>query len=174
MVYAAVETGTGLWAASVLVDGRHFPPALAGLAMSFFYGSIMGGRFLTGAIASRLGNRSLVRFGTGIALVGGILFALAGFLPGLPALSILGLALLGLGCAPIYPCLMHETPRRYDRETARVVVGRQVAFAYIGGALVPPAFGLLAAAAGLEAVMPAVIAAALLLFGLTELLNSRT
>lgn len=170
-VYAAVETGTGLWAASVLVGARNMGAAQAGFAMSVFYGSIMAGRFLTGLIAGRLGNRRMVRMGLCLSFAGALVFILAG---ASPELSMLGLGLIGLGCAPVYPCLMHETPRRYNAETTRKVVGRQVAFAYIGGAIVPPAFGLIAGHVGLEAVMPGVAISALLLLGLSELLNRVT
>ena len=84
------------------------------------------------------------------------------------------LVLLGLGCAPVYPALMHETPRRYDPETARTVVGRQVAFAYIGGAIVPPLFGLMAAHIGLWVIMPGVAISAALMLALSEILNRAT
>jgi fucose permease len=156
------------------VEERGLSPAAAGLSMSCFFGAIMAGRFLTGAIAERAGNRRMVRLGLGVAIAGAALFGMAAFAKAPAALSVAGLLLLGLGCAPIYPCLMHETPRRYDEATARSVVGRQVAFAYVGGALVPAAYGLLASRAGLEAVTIGVGAAALILLGLSELLNSAT
>lgn len=82
--------------------------------------------------------------------------------------------LLGLGCAPIYPSLMHETARRFDADTARIVIGRQVGFAYVGGAAGPAAMGLLAAAAGPAAIMPVVFLAVVLLLVLSEVLNSMT
>jgi fucose permease len=168
LVYTSVETGTGIWAASILVGSRGMDAARASLAMSVFYGSIMAGRFLTGIIAEKAGNRRMVRLGLIVATAGSLVFIAAGKSP---ELSILGLGLLGLGCAPVYPCLMHETPRRYDEETTRKVVGRQVSFAYLGAALVPPAYGILAGQVGLEAIMPVVATGALLLLGLSELLN---
>jgi fucose permease len=169
--YAAVEVGTGLWAATVLVETRGLQAAQAGFLVSSYYGAIMAGRILTGLVADRLGNRRMARAGLVLAILGAILFSIAA-LP-LP-LTVLGLALLGLGCAPVYPCLMHETPRRFDAETARLVVGRQVAFAYVGAAIVPAAFGLLGAALGPGVIMPAVALAALILLGLTEALNAVT
>lgn len=167
-VYAAVEVGTGLWAATILVEGRGLDAAKAGLVVAAYYGSIMGGRVLSGFIADRVGNRPMVRGGIILALSGAILFAI----PGLPLLfAVLGLALLGLGCAPIYPCLMHETPRRFAPELARKVVGRQVAFAYVGGAILPAAFGFLGSWAGAVAIMPAVALALLCMLALSETLN---
>jgi fucose permease len=119
LVYSAIEVGTGLWTASVLVESRGMAQATAGIFVSFFYGSIMAGRFLTGLIAEKAGNRNLVRAGLLIAFSGAILFSLSG---AVAPLTLAALILIGLGCAPIYPSLMHETPRRYDPETARAVV----------------------------------------------------
>jgi len=125
-------------------------------------------RLLAARTTSQLGD------GLFLATAGAALFWAAGIAPRPAALSAAGLVLLGLGCAPVYPCLMHETPRRFDERTVRRVVGRQVAFAYIGAALVPPAYGLLASRVGLEAIPLGVGLAALLLLGLSELLNSKT
>ena len=171
LVYATIEVGTGLWAASVLVDERHVSAPTAGLWVSCFYGAIMAGRFGTGLIAARMGNRRLVRYGLVMAMLGAALFSVSG-LP--PSLSLAGLMLLGLGCAPIYPSLMHETARRFDADTARIVIGRQEGFAYVGGAAGPAAMGLLAAAAGPAAIMPVVFLAVVLLLVLSEVLNSMT
>ena len=161
LVYATIEVGTGLWAASILIDQRGLVASTAGWWVACFFGAIMVGRFALGFVSVRLGNRRLVRVGLCVALAGAIVFAV----PGLPGpLSLAGLVLLGLGGAPVYPALMHETTRRFDAQTARTVVGRQVAFSYIGGACGPAALGLLGATAGLVAIMPAIVLAVLLLF----------
>ncbi len=171
LVYATVEVGTGLWAASILVDGRHMDAPAAGLWVSCFFGAIMAGRFAVGLVAVRLGNRRLVRIGLVMAGAGALLFSL----DGVPApLSLAGLLLLGLGCAPVYPSLMHETMRRFDAGMARKVVGRQVAFAYVGGAVGPASLGLLGAQWGLAAIMPAVLVAVVLLLLLSALLDRVT
>lgn len=171
LAYAAVEISTGLWAGSLLVDGRGLEAKTAALWVSCFFGAIMLGRFATGLLTLRLGNRQLVRLGIAVAVVGAALFAGSA----LPApLSLAGLVLLGLGCAPIYPCLMHETARRFEPVTAAKVISRQVGFAYVGAATVPAALGYLATAAGLGAIMPAVLAALLLLLLMSEVLNRIT
>ena len=171
LAYAAVEISTGLWAGSLLVDGRGLDAKTAALWVSCFFGAIMLGRFATGLLTLRLGNRQLVRLGIAVASVGAALFASKA----LPApLSLAGLVLLGLGCAPIYPCLMHETARRFEPVTAAKVISRQVGFAYVGAAIVPAALGYLATAAGLGAIMPAVLAALLLLLLMSEVLNRIT
>jgi fucose permease len=171
LAYAAVEISIGLWAGSLLVDGRGLDAKTAALWVSCFFGAIMLGRFATGLLTLRLGNRQLVRLGIAVASVGAALFASNA----LPApLSLAGLVLLGLGCAPIYPCLMHETARRFEPVTAAKVISRQVGFAYVGAAIVPAALGYLATAAGLGAIMPALLAALLLLLLMSEALNRIT
>lgn len=149
-LYVAVEMGTGLWAASVLIESRHFAAETAGMAVTCYYGAIMGGRMLVGLVSDRLGNRRLIYLGLGIAGVGVALLTVSGF----AALNVAGLLLLGLGCAPIYPGLMHETPRRFDPATAQRVIGWQVGTAYVGAMVMPGAFGVLAAHWGLEAIFP--------------------
>ena len=171
LVYATIEVGTGLWAASILVDGRGMAPSEAGVWVAGFFGAIMAGRFAIGLVAVRLGNRALVRAGILIAFVGASLVAIRG-VPG--AVALVGLVLLGLGCAPIYPSLMHEATRRFDADTARRVIGRQVAFAYVGCALGPAALGLLGAQLGLWAIMPAVCLALLALLWMTARLDRVT
>lgn len=171
LVYATIEVGTGLWAASILVDGRGMAPADAGIWVAGFFGAIMAGRFAIGLVAVRLGNRALVRAGILTALVGASLVAIRGVPNGV---ALVGLVLLGLGCAPIYPSLMHEATRRFDADTARRVIGRQVAFAYVGCALGPAALGLLGAHLGLWAIMPAVCLGLLVLLWMTSQLDRVT
>ncbi len=171
LAYAAVEISMGLWAGSLLVDGRGLDAKTASIWVSCFFGAIMLGRFATGLLTLRLGNRPLVRLGIAVASVGAVLFGLGELSA---PLSLAGLILLGLGCAPIYPCLMHETARRFDADTAAKVIARQVGFAYVGAAVIPAGLGYLAATAGLGAIMPAVLAALLILLLMSEALNRIT
>jgi len=171
LVYTTIEVGTGLWTASILVDSRGKDLATAGFWVSCFFGSIMVGRFAIGLVAARVGNRALVHYGIVTAALGALLFSL----PWLPDAASLGaLVLLGLGCAPIYPSLMHEATRRFDADTARRVIGRQVGFAYLGCAVGPAALGLLGAQLGLWAVMPAIALALLLLLAMVWRLDRVT
>lgn len=171
LFYVAAEMGTGLWTASILVNDRHVDPVTAGVWVSAFFGSITVGRFAIGIIAARLGNRRLVRLGVVVAMCGAVLFAI----PQWPSVfSLVGLVLMGLGCAPIYPSLMHETSRRFPPNVAPVVIGRQVAFAAVGGSIMPAACGLLASYVGLSVVMPVVAVLLLLLLCITEALNRMT
>ena len=171
LFYVAAEMGTGLWAASILVNNRGIGLAQAGFWVSLYFGSITAGRFGVGLVSERLGNRRLVRLGVTLALAGAALFAL----PGLPALmSLAGLVLMGLGCAPLFPSLMHEAARRFPAEVARTVIGRQMMAAYAGGSVIPAGFGLLATWVGLGAVMPMVMLLLIALLWATRALDRLT
>jgi fucose permease len=170
MLYAACEFSVGIWTVSMLVESRGMAAGIAGNWISLYYGGIMGGRILTGIVADRLGNRFMVRLGLGLALVGAVLLCVRP----VAWLALPGLLLLGLGFAPIYPCLMHETPERFDEETYRSVIGYQVGAANVGASVLPGLVGLLASSIGLEALGPSVIVFIALLFALGELLNRRT
>jgi fucose permease len=170
VLYVSIEMGAGMWAASILIESRHFEPGMAGLAVTCFYGAIMGGRILLGFISEKMGNRRLIRIGLSLAICGLVLL----MTPGQPVLALIGLLLFGLGCAPVYPGLMHETPRRFDPVTTRKVIGWQVAAANIGGAVMPAAFGVLAARFGLEAVFPTIGGFTVLLLILSVRLDSVT
>lgn len=169
-LYVSVEMGAGLWAASILIESRHFDPGTAGMAVTCYYGAIMGGRVIVGLVSNRLGNRRLVYGGLGTAAVGVTLLVTSDLVP----LNLAGLLLLGLGCAPVYPGLMYETPRRFDPHTARKVIGWQVGTACLGAAVMPAAFGVLAAHLGLEAIFPVVAACVVILIGAVALLDRVT
>lgn len=169
-LYCASEISIGIWAASILVEGRHLDKSVAGLLVSSYYAGITGGRILTGFVADRLGNRRMVRLGLFTSLAG-----LSLVIPGLPVpLTFAGFLLLGLGLAPIFPCLMHETPRRFDRNTFRTVIGFQMASANLGGSIVPGLMGIVGARIGLNAIAPCVGVLLVVLFILSERLNRTT
>ncbi len=139
--YCALESTTGLWASSYLVLQRGIAVKEAARWASLFYMGITLGRFLNGFITDRLGNRNMIRIGLAVIAVG--LFAVllpvpAGFLP------LAGLVLIGLGCAPVYPCIIHETPRNFGTENSQAIIGIQMASAYVGSTFMPPLFGLVA------------------------------
>jgi len=167
MLYASGEVGAGLWANSIMIESRHLSAPVAGLWVAAYFGAIMGGRMLVGFVVHRWGNRRLVTWGLSLALGGAILFFVSGIPP-------FGLILMGLGFAPVYPCLMHETPRRFTPDAAPVVIGRQVGAAYVGGALFPGLFGWIMAHTTLELLPPllAVVIVAMLIA--IRRLNRRT
>jgi fucose permease len=168
--YVAAESGVGMWLASVLVEQRDFAASRAALWVSVYFGAIMVGRFLVGLIADRFGNRRLVSGGTILAFCGVLLFMVS---PAVP-ISLLALALIGLGLAPVYPSLMHEAARRFSPDWVRRVIGWQAGTAYLGMATCPPLMAGLVSAYGLGAVFPLIAVLLLLLWVSTEVLNALT
>jgi fucose permease len=138
--YSAVEQTAGIWASSYLVQARGVPLETAASFASFFYLGITGGRFLTGFVADRLGDRRLIRWGASLALVGIALILLP--LPTKAALA--GLIITGLGCAPIFPAIIHATPMNFGSQYSQAIIGVQMAAAYLGTTFMPPLFGWLA------------------------------
>ena len=138
--YCALEQTAGLWGSSYLVlHGGMSAEEAAGFA-SLFYLGITVGRAMNGFLAIRFSDDHLIRMGQGI-LASGIILLL---LPAGKTAAVMGLILVGLGCAPIYPSIIHSTPAHFGAEKSQAVIGIQMACAYIGNLLMPPLFGLLA------------------------------
>lgn len=140
--YCALESTTGIWASSYLVQHRGLDAETAAMFASLFYLDITLGRFLCGFVADRLGDNKLIHMGTLTTIAGAVLILLP--LPiHLPALA--GLIVIGFGCAPIYPSIIHSTPANFGAENSQAIIGVQMASAYLGSTFMPPLFGLLAA-----------------------------
>lgn len=138
--YCALEQTTGLWASSYLVLHKDVAPETAASFASLFYIGITVGRALSGFLTMKLSDGQMVRLGQGIIALG-----LAAFLLPLGEYAALaGLILIGLGCAPIYPCIIHSTPEHFGAEKSQIIIGVQMASAYVGNCLMPPLFGLIA------------------------------
>lgn len=144
--YSAMETTTGLWASSYLVQCLLIEPERAAKFASFFYLGITVGRFLCGFVADKMGDKALIRLGSGIVGVG-ILLVLLPFQVTTPALP--GLVIIGFGCAPIYPAIIHSTPFYFGKENSQALIGIQMACAYVGSTFMPPLFGILATGIGI-------------------------
>lgn len=138
--YCALESTTGLWASSYMVLHKGINAETAAKWASLFYLGITVGRFLSGFVADKLGNKFMVRIGQGTAGVGALLLMLP--LGDIPAL--VGLILIGLGCAPIYPSLLHETPNNFGADKSASIMGMQMACAYVGTTFMSPLFGFIA------------------------------
>lgn len=138
LFYCGVEAGVGLWGSSYLVEIKGVSSSDAAKYISFYYGGITVGRLFTGFVNFYVSNRLLILFGQLMALIGVVLMAL----PLATAFALAGLILIGLGFAPIFPCMLHETPVRFGAEASSVVMGYQIASAYVGSALIPPLIGV--------------------------------
>ncbi len=138
--YCALEQTAGLWAGSYLVLEKGIPPETAAAFSGLFYLGITAGRMLGGFLTLKLEDGQMVRLGQGVIALG----LAAMLLPLGQAPSLLGLLLIGLGCAPIYPSVIHATPARFGADRSQAIIGVQMASAYIGNCLMPPLFGLVA------------------------------
>lgn len=139
--YCSVETTVGLWAASYLTEYRLISAESASAYCSMFFLGITVGRILNGFIADRFGDKTMIRIGIAILLLGIILVALP---LKTHIVCVIGLCVIGLGCAPIYPSIIHQTPINFGAENSQSLVGIQMASAYVGSTFIPPVFGLIA------------------------------
>lgn len=138
--YCAVESTTGLWASSYLTLHRGLDAETAAGYAALFYIGITGGRAVSGFLTLKLNDRQMIRLGQSIIALGILLL----FLPFGKEVCMAGLILIGLGCAPIYPCIIHSTPSLFGPEKSQAVIGVQMASAYVGSCIMPPIFGLIA------------------------------
>lgn len=139
--YCSAEATVMLWASSYLVRARSIPPETAAAFASLFFIGITAGRFISGIVSDRLGDRRLIRIGAAVIFLGIAcvalplktdIFALGGFV------------VIGFGCAPVYPSIIHSTPYNFGKENSQSIIGIQMASAYVGSTFMPPVFGLIA------------------------------
>ena len=138
--YCALEQTTGLWASSYLTLHKGMAPETAASFASMFFIGITIGRAISGFLTLRLSDTQMIRLGQ--ILIGcGIVILL---LPMGAEAALVGFVLIGLGCAPIYPCIIHSTPGHFGVERSQAIIGIQMASAYVGTCVMPPIFGLIA------------------------------
>lgn len=138
--YCAMEQTAGLWASSYLTLYKGVPAQTAAWFGSMFFIGITIGRALSGFVTMKLNDRQMIRLGEAIVTVGTVMM----LLPFGEALSLAGLIVIGFGCAPIYPCVIHSTPAHFGEDKSQAIIGIQMACAYVGTCLMPPLFGLIA------------------------------
>lgn len=139
--YCAAESTAGLWASSYMVGFRGIDAETAARFAALFYLGITIGRILSGFVADRFGDRTMIRTGL-LTMTAGVILVALPLESDLPAL--IGLVVIGLGGAPVYPCIIHSTPVNFGEENSQSMVGIQMACAYTGSTLMPPLFGLIA------------------------------
>lgn len=144
LCYCGIELTTGLWASSFLVFNSGLSAGLAAKWVSLYYLGITVGRFLAGFLSMKLNNKQMIRVGQLICLLGAVLL----MIPFSNNFKLVGLILIGLGCAPIYPAMLHETPNKFGKDLSQEIMGIQMATAYVGSTIVPPLFGMLSKFSG--------------------------
>lgn len=153
LFYCGAESAIGLWGSSFLVNVKDLSVETAAKWVSLYFGGITLGRFVTGFLSLKLSNRALIRAGQLTALSGALLLLFP-----LPAsFSLVGFVLTGLGLAPIFPSMLHETPAHFGKTHAQSIMGYQMAIAYTGSLSLPPLLGFLASQSTI-AIFPFVVA----------------
>lgn len=153
------------WASTYFVEVKGVSAEQAAQLASLFYIGLTAGRFISRFITDKLGDRKMIIIGT-VILSCGIITLL---IPAPSAVAITGFVVIGFGCAPIYPCIIHSTPNNFGAENSGSVIGIQMASAYVGSTFIPPLFGLLGRRLGFE-IMPIYLAIfAVLMIAMTEL-----
>lgn len=138
--YSAIEQTTGLWTSSFLVENKGIVPEIAaGYAALFFIGITIG-RALSGFLTFKFSDEQMIRIGTSI-LATGVMLLILPF--GGNTVALISLVMIGLGCAPIYPSIIHMSPRYFGKDKSQAIIGVQMASAYVGSLLMPPLFGVI-------------------------------
>ncbi|MEI0509314.1 MFS transporter [Brachyspira intermedia] len=138
--YCALEATTGLWASSYLNIYKGVDIKTAASFGSLFYIGITVGRAISGFITMKLNDNQMIVLGESLILIGMILM----IIPAVNIVSLIGFIIVGLGCAPIYPSIIHSTPSNFGAENSQAIIGVQMASAYIGTLAMPPLFGYIA------------------------------
>lgn len=162
--YCAAEATAMNWASTYFVEVKGVSAEQAAQLASLFYIGLTAGRFISGFIADKIGDRKMIVIGTAV-LSCGIISLL---IPAPSVVAIIGFIVIGFGCAPIYPCIIHSTPTNFGAENSGSIIGIQMAGAYVGSTFIPPLFGLLGRRLGFE-IMPVYLAIfAVLMITMTE------
>jgi len=138
--YCGIESTSGLWASSYLNLYKGIPVEIAASFASMFYIGITIGRAINGFLTIKFSDLKMIRFGQSLIVTGIIIM----IIPFGTYTALAGLIMIGLGCAPIYPCIIHSTPAHFGEDKSQAVIGVQMAFAYMGTLAMPPLFGLIA------------------------------
>lgn len=154
MCYCSAEQTCMLWSSTYFLKTRGFSEEKAAALAALFFIGLTAGRFIAGLFSNKVGDRNMVRIGIAVATAGVLTVAL----PMLPEeMALAGFVIIGLGCAPVYPSIIHSTPYNFGKENSQAIIGIQMAFAYTGSTLFPLIFGFISSVTGFE-IMPYYIA----------------
>lgn len=164
--FSYIELTTGLWISSYFVYSLGISKYYATLITALFYGSITAGRIITGLFSNNLENYKLIRAGE-IAVITGCILMIFGNI----YLSVAGAFIIGVGSSPIYPAMLHETPKRFGEKASLTVMGLQMSVSYTGGAISPLIFGILADRFSFSLLPYYILFGAVIIFIFSEYLN---
>ncbi len=170
LFYVAAEMSVGLWGASYLVQIRGLDISEAARWIALYFGGITLGRMIAGFISFKLNNRQMIRLGLLISLTGAIMI----LLPLPKPLLMAAFVMVGLGFAPIFPAMIHETPVRFGRNNSGTIIGFQMAASYSGSAIIPPLFGVFGRAFGMEIFPPYLLLMIVAVLVASELVTQKT
>ncbi|MEE1330153.1 MAG: MFS transporter [Acutalibacteraceae bacterium] len=164
--YCAAEATTMQWASTYFAEVKKIPAERAAALASLFYIGITAGRFISGFITDKLGDRKMILIGTAVLICGiiALLIPTDSYIA-----AFIAFLVIGFGCAPIYPCIIHSTPNNFGAENSGAIIGIQMASAYVGSTFIPPLFGLLGNSAGFEIMPIYILAFFILMITMTEL-----
>ena len=164
--YCAAEATAMSWASTYFVEEKGINTERAAEFASLFYIGITVGRFISGFVTDKLGDRKMIVIGTCILSCGVISLLIP---TSYEIVSLIGFVVIGLGCAPIYPCIIHSTPDNFGAENSGAIIGIQMASAYVGSTLIPPLFGLLGNLIGFKILPVYLLVFIILMITMTEL-----
>lgn len=167
--YCAIEQTTGLWASTFLVKRWGISPEHAATYAGLFFIGVTAGRAVSGFATFKFSDAMMVRIGQGIILAGIAML----LLPISRALALIGFVTTGVGCAPVYPSLIHSTPAHFGEDRSQAMIGVQMACAYLGSCLMPSLFGIIADAVSVRAMPFYMLGLLALMFVTHEHLNRR-
>lgn len=166
LFFSYIELTTGLWISSYFVYGLGISKYYAALITAFFYGSITAGRIITGLFSNNFENYKIIRAGE-MAIIAGCVLMIFGDM----YLSVAGAFIIGIGSSPVYPAMLHETPRRFGEKASLTVMGLQMSVSYTGGALAPLIFGMFADKFSFNLLPYYILFGAVIIFISSEYLN---
>ena len=166
LFFSYIELTTGLWISSYFVYGLGISKYYAALITAFFYGSITAGRIITGLFSNNFENYKIIRAGE-MAIIAGCVLMIFGDI----YLSVAGAFIIGIGSSPVYPAMLHETPRRFGEKASLTVMGLQLSVSYTGGALAPLIFGMFADKFSFNLLPYYILFGAVIIFISSEYLN---
>lgn len=153
LFYCGAEVTMGLWGASYLVQSRGLDAVAGARWVALYFAGITAGRFLTGFLTMKFNNTQLIRGGQILSMAGILLV----MLPLHQTFAMIGFMAIGLGFAPVFPCMTHETPRRFGADRSQKIIGYQMVAAYVGITCLPPLAGLISPIAGMWIFPPLVL-----------------